>query len=172
MSYKKFLRLFYPEKMILLGMFLILVGLVQTFFYGYTAIVDPYLKLLEEPMDKTAFGIILVLVGIVTYMFWKEFKLGRVKLGLFTLFFAFSVRTFWEINWATGAYMSSLYSYWSFTNNVSPIYPGQAWPTLDYLGTTSFYMNFILPMFAFSTAVCIFLFLSLLFERFKTRNKL
>lgn len=143
--------------------------MIETPFYGYTAIVDPYLKLLEEPMDKTAFGIMLVLVGIVTYSFSKNFKTDRVKLGLFTLFFALSVRTFWEINWSTGAYMSSLYTYWSLTNKISPIYPGSAWPTLDYVGTTPFYMNFILPIFAVSTAACIFLILSLIFEHLKAK---
>jgi len=105
----------------------------------------------------------------VTYLFWKKYKLGRIKLGLFTLLFPLSIRTFWEINWATGAYMSSLYVYWSLTNKISPIYPGSAWPTLDYLGTTPFYMNFILPIFAVSTAASIFLIVSLIFEYLKSK---
>lgn len=162
--YRKFVNLFYPERMMILGIIIILIALVQTLLYGYTTVVNPNLKLLEEPMDKTSFGIMLILVGLASYIFWWKYKIGRRKLGLFAFFFTLSIRTFWEINWATGAYMSSLYAYWSLTNKISPIYPGQAWPALDYLGSTPFYMNFILPVFAFATAISAFLLISLLYE--------
>ncbi|MBS3055211.1 MAG: hypothetical protein J4452_01835 [Candidatus Aenigmarchaeota archaeon] len=46
--YKKFLSLFYPERIILLGILLIVATLIQTTFYGYTSIVNPNLKLFES----------------------------------------------------------------------------------------------------------------------------
>lgn len=174
----RFSFLLYPESMITYGVILIAIGLIQTPFYGYTAIADPLLKLFEEPMDKVTFGMMLLSGGIPTYLFWREHKIGRIKLGLFALFFALAMRTFWEINWGTGAYMSAVYTYWSINNSIAPNYitcpitqpfckPGGAWPTLDYIGQTAFYMNFILPIFAISTAACIFLLLSLFFEHKK-----
>lgn len=167
--------LLYPESMVILGLILITVALYQSYYFGYTAIVDSYLKLFEEPMDKATFGILLAATGSVAYLFWKEQRFGKKKLGLFTLSFAFAIRTFWEISWTTGAYLPSVYTYWSLTHNISPEYCAnalcssatQAWPTLDLIGRTAFYMNFILPVFAFSSAVCIFLILSLIFEHKK-----
>jgi len=162
--FEKFSYLLYPETMIALGAILIIIALIQTPLFGYTTIADPYAKLFEEPMDKMSFGLILASVGIVVLAFWNKYKIARKKLGLFCLSFAFSMRTFWEINWVTSAYMSSLYTYYSLTNKISPIYPGPAWPALDYIGTTPFYMNFILPVFALSTVACVFLILSVLFD--------
>jgi len=165
-------KIFTPKNMIYLGILMLVVAAIETPFYGYTTIVNYYFKFLEEPMDLVTFGVMLVGIGVATQLFFKHIQKFETRLGLLTLFLTIFARIFWEINWVTGAYLPSVYVWYSLKNNVSPIYQqslwsnnvGSAWPTLDLITNTSYHMSVVLPIFGIATAAVIIIILSIVLD--------
>jgi uncharacterized membrane protein len=152
------------RNLMILGLIIFLIGLIQSFIFGYAEWLNPGFLFLEEPMDKMSFGLILIGTSLVTSRFRKKYKISNINLGCFVIVFTIFVRLFWEVLWVTGSYYPSMYVSWSVLNHRLPIFAWQGNSELDYLTEAWNHFSIQFSFFAISFAALILVLLSILIE--------
>jgi len=167
---KIFYKLINLRNLAILGLIIFLIGLIQTFIYGYAEWLNPGVIFFEEPMDKMTFGLILLGTSIVASRFGRNYKISSYKLGIFVLVFTIFVRLFWEVLWVTGSYYPSVYVSWAVLNKRLPVFAWQGDSKLDYLTDAWNHFSIQFSLFAIFFAALILVLFSI-FVDIKQKRK-